>query len=374
MVLQCISYEFPCALKLKMWGILNEVKCRLGEKCYKEKQIDSSNSVESVGHIQCYCPVLKRPLIAIHHGIWKELMCSIRKSCTEPNDRMEPRLHFPSALSPEAHAEWGLYKILEYMWLHTRRGTKQNQTQKRYKRIPPGLQYRLRRGRPRNLHLPQTRWASLRQRKEIMCVPKIQQSNGHQRGLGHEEATGERRQIQYIFRLNQPPQQARKERLKSHTNQLHNGSTRLSTYKSISNQTGNTRSEEQKHKGSHPEQDSPKNYVWYDPQVLFHCTQLQDRVDTPIPTHKNYQQKHGSIQSIPLSYGATIGPHSTSIRKSVHTVFSPVKSMWKLLDTYVATMVSQVFCAPYVPIACVMSVQMMRKISPVKIYTHLWNT
>jgi len=26
--------------------------------------------------------------------------------------------HFPSALSPEAHAEWGLYKILEYMGLH----------------------------------------------------------------------------------------------------------------------------------------------------------------------------------------------------------------------------------------------------------------
>ena len=25
---------------------------------------------------------------------------------------------FPSALSPEAHAEWGLYKILEYMGLH----------------------------------------------------------------------------------------------------------------------------------------------------------------------------------------------------------------------------------------------------------------
>jgi len=40
--------------------------------------------------------------------------------------------------------------------------------------------------------------------------------------------------------------------------QLHNGSTRLPTYKSISNQTGNTQSEEQEHEGSHPEQDSPK--------------------------------------------------------------------------------------------------------------------
>ena len=34
------------------------------------------------------------------------------------NEALERRWHFPSALSPEAHAEWGLYKILEYMGLH----------------------------------------------------------------------------------------------------------------------------------------------------------------------------------------------------------------------------------------------------------------
>jgi len=45
-------------------------------------------------------------------------MFSIRKASTELNDASEPRRHFPSALSPEAHAEWGLYKILEYMGLH----------------------------------------------------------------------------------------------------------------------------------------------------------------------------------------------------------------------------------------------------------------
>jgi len=45
-------------------------------------------------------------------------MFSIRKSSTELNDASEPRWHFPSAPSPEAHAEWGLYKILEYMGLH----------------------------------------------------------------------------------------------------------------------------------------------------------------------------------------------------------------------------------------------------------------
>ena len=45
-------------------------------------------------------------------------MFSIWNSSTELNVRMEPRCHFPSFLSPEAHAEWGLYKNLGYMGLH----------------------------------------------------------------------------------------------------------------------------------------------------------------------------------------------------------------------------------------------------------------
>jgi len=60
-VLQCLSYKFPCALQLKQWGILNQVKCRLFEKCYKEKKVrQPPDSVESVGHVQCYllpCPL-----------------------------------------------------------------------------------------------------------------------------------------------------------------------------------------------------------------------------------------------------------------------------------------------------------------------------
>jgi len=45
-------------------------------------------------------------------------MFSIRIFSIELNNKMEPRRHFPSALSPEAHAERGLYKILEYMGLN----------------------------------------------------------------------------------------------------------------------------------------------------------------------------------------------------------------------------------------------------------------
>jgi len=109
--------NFPVRYNSK--GILNDVKCRLCGKYYKDKNIlDPPDTVESVGHIQCYCPVLQLQRIAIHHGIWRELMFSIRKSSTELNNASEPRWHFHSALSPEAHAEWGLYETLEYMELH----------------------------------------------------------------------------------------------------------------------------------------------------------------------------------------------------------------------------------------------------------------
>jgi len=118
-VLQCLSHQFPCALQLKQLGILNEAKRRLCEKYNKEKNIyGPPDSVESVGHIQCYCPALQLPQIAIHHGIWRQLMLSMRKSSTELKEALEPRWYFPLALSPEAHAEWGLYKILECMGLH----------------------------------------------------------------------------------------------------------------------------------------------------------------------------------------------------------------------------------------------------------------
>jgi len=89
------------------------------QKILQGKKIrEPPDSVKSVGHIPCYCPVLQPPRIAIHHVIWRELMFSIRKSSTELNNVSEPRWYFPSALSPEAHAEWGLYKTLEYMGLH----------------------------------------------------------------------------------------------------------------------------------------------------------------------------------------------------------------------------------------------------------------
>jgi len=138
------SYQFPCALQLKQWGILHEVKCRLCEKYYKARNIpEPPDTVESVGHIQYYCQALQLPRIAIHHGIWKELMNSIQKSSTELNNASELRWQFPSALSREAHAEWDLYKILEHMGLHeilpAGSGKNRGQTSERYRRIPHRL-------------------------------------------------------------------------------------------------------------------------------------------------------------------------------------------------------------------------------------------
>jgi len=60
-VLQCLSYQFPCALQLKQWVILNEVKCRLCKKYYKARNSsEPPDTVESVGHIQCYCHLVAR--------------------------------------------------------------------------------------------------------------------------------------------------------------------------------------------------------------------------------------------------------------------------------------------------------------------------
>jgi len=71
-----------------------------------KKKHGCPDSVESVGHIQCYYPVLQLPWIAIHHGIWREMMYSISKFSTKLNDEIERAKM--ATLSLEARAEWGL--------------------------------------------------------------------------------------------------------------------------------------------------------------------------------------------------------------------------------------------------------------------------
>jgi len=97
-------------------------------------------------------------------------MFAIRKSSSELNDTSEPRWHFVSALSLEAHTEWGLYKILEYMGLHEILPPGAGQNRAKLRKMPPGLRHRLRRNRHRHLHLLETRWSSLRQGKKVICL------------------------------------------------------------------------------------------------------------------------------------------------------------------------------------------------------------
>jgi hypothetical protein len=166
------------------WGILNKVKCRLCEKYYKDKKVrEPPDSVESVGYIQCYCSALQLPRIAIHHGIWRELMFWIWKSSTEPKDASEPRWRYPSALSPDTHAEWGLYKIMEYMGLHEilPPGAGQNRAKLRKDieeyHIAYGIDFddtdinTFIAWRPDGLVFDSE--------KKVVCIPGMHQSNGH---------------------------------------------------------------------------------------------------------------------------------------------------------------------------------------------------
>jgi len=70
----------------------------------------------------------------LHHVIWRGFNFSIRKCSTELHDEKDLRGHYPSALSPEVHDEWGLNKILEYMGPYevtTRKQTEQTPKSKK---------------------------------------------------------------------------------------------------------------------------------------------------------------------------------------------------------------------------------------------------
>ena len=72
---------------------------------------------------------------------------------------------------------------------------------------------------------------------------------------------------------------------------------RGSLHQPVPYETRVARGKEFKHAGSHTKQNGSKNplYVGYDSQVFLYRTKLQDRLDTPKPTHRNRQQEHGKI-------------------------------------------------------------------------------
>jgi len=146
-------------------------------------------------------------------------MFSICKSATELNDALEPRWHFSSALSPEAHAEWGLYKILEYMGLH--------------EILPPGA------GQNR-----------VRLRKEIEEYHFAYAINFDDTDIDtfvarRPDGLAFDKEKNYVYSWNTP------ERLESISYQFHNRCTRLFTHNPFPYEIGVARGKEQKHARSH---------------------------------------------------------------------------------------------------------------------------
>jgi len=183
-------------------------------------------------------------------------MFSIRKSSTELNNASEPRWHFPSALSPEAHAEWGLYKILEYMRLHE---------------ILPPESGKNRAILWKDIEEYLTAYAidfddadidtfiALRpdgfafDMEEKLCVLLE-----YTRAMDTNEDWAEKKEqekndrysslLGFINHLSH-----REKRLESHSNQFHHRSTWLATYKPVPYETGVARGKEPKHARSHTE-------------------------------------------------------------------------------------------------------------------------
>jgi len=70
---------------------------------------------ESLEYIQARCPVLTKPRIAVHHGIWRELLTAISRNSTETHDEGGKKWFFPSAVSKASHTEWTVRQILVHL-------------------------------------------------------------------------------------------------------------------------------------------------------------------------------------------------------------------------------------------------------------------
>ena len=112
-LLQSIGYKFPCAKLLKLWGLRESDECRLCKRLH----LEVTPWPESLGHIQARCPALRKPRIAVHHGIWHELLTAIRRNSLETHDDGKRQWHFPSAVSMATHDEWTVRQIIVYLGL-----------------------------------------------------------------------------------------------------------------------------------------------------------------------------------------------------------------------------------------------------------------
>jgi len=112
-LIQSLGFQFPCAKMLKLWGIRGSDECRLCKRLFPKE----TAWPESLGHIQARCPVLRKPRIAVHHGIWRELLTAIDRNSSETNEDGTKKWFFPSAVNEATHLEWTVRQILVHLGL-----------------------------------------------------------------------------------------------------------------------------------------------------------------------------------------------------------------------------------------------------------------
>jgi len=80
-------------LFVKITSHRGEDECKLCKFLYPEQ----TTFLKCLGHIQGYCTALQKPRIAVHHGIWRDLIMHIgRQSLEENEDRSQVRTFLTS--------------------------------------------------------------------------------------------------------------------------------------------------------------------------------------------------------------------------------------------------------------------------------------
>jgi len=100
-LLQRISFQFPCAMNLKKWEWQESDEGRLCKSLYPEQPAFS----ECLEHIQGYCKALQKPRIAVHHGIWRDMIRHIGKQSLEEHEDGSRIWTFSTSVSAVKHKE-----------------------------------------------------------------------------------------------------------------------------------------------------------------------------------------------------------------------------------------------------------------------------
>jgi len=115
LLLQSISFQFLCAANFKKLGWQESEQCRLCKSLYPEQPAFS----ECLGFIQVYCKALQKPRIAVHHGIWRDLIWHITKQSLKKHEDGSRIWTFPTSVSAVKHEERGTREILTNVSLMT---------------------------------------------------------------------------------------------------------------------------------------------------------------------------------------------------------------------------------------------------------------